>query len=173
MLHRIALVAVILSAVALVGSSRADDKGKNPAFERLKKLAGEWSGKSDHEGSSTEMKVTYKVTAAGSAVMETLFPGTDHEMVTMYTLDGDKLILTHYCAMGNQPRLKAEKTDDPKKLVFKFVDGTNLNPAKDGHMHEGQIEWVDDDHIVTQWTGYNEGKPVHTAKFDLRRQKAK
>src|SRR5947209_8719458 len=55
MLQRIALIAVI--AVAVVGFGRAespkpaaDDKGKSTAFERLKKLAGEWSGKSDHEG---------------------------------------------------------------------------------------------------------------------------
>ena len=70
----------------------------------IKKLEGEWkvTGGDEHHGK--EGKVTYKVTAAGSTLMETQFPGTGHEMVTMYHLDGDELKATHYCAAGNQPR---------------------------------------------------------------------
>ena len=48
--------------------------------------------------------MVYGVTAAGTAVMEALFPETDHEMLTVYHLEGNDLVLTHYCAMGNQPR---------------------------------------------------------------------
>ena len=63
-----------------------------------------------NSGQPTDQVVsTYRVTAAGSAVMEVLFPGTDHEMVTVYHQDGDDLILTHYCAAGNQPRMKCRR----------------------------------------------------------------
>ncbi|MBI3461895.1 MAG: hypothetical protein HY000_02385, partial [Planctomycetes bacterium] len=135
--------------------------------------AGEWSGKAKHVGEegdeSFDAAISYRVTSAGSTVMETLFAGTEHEMVTMYHRHGNDLILTHYCAAGNQPRMKLEPNDDPKKLVFKFLDGTNLDSAKDMHMHEAVIEIVNDDHIRTAWTSYNKGKPSGTAKFDLKR----
>jgi hypothetical protein len=181
MFRRLAFVAVFVAASVLAGGALFADmpkpapegKAKNAAFERLKKLTGTWTGKADHGGQLADVTVLYKVTAAGSTVIETLFAGTDHEMITMYTLDGDKLMLTHYCSAGNQPRMKAEKSDDPKKIAFKFVDGANLNPAEDTHMHEGTIEWLDDEHIKAEWVGYHKGKPIGAAKFDLRRQKAK
>jgi hypothetical protein len=177
MIRRGALLAVFtVAAMVATGYAEAPketktEAPKNAAFEQLKKLAGKWSGKADHGGMTVEVAVTYKVTSGGSAVMETVFAGTDHEMVTMYTLDGDKLILTHYCTLGNQPRMKAEKTDNPKKLAFKFLDGTNLDAAKDLHMHEATLELVDDSHIKAEWVAYEKGKPGHTAKIDLTRQK--
>ncbi|HUY92931.1 MAG TPA: hypothetical protein VMV10_29645 [Pirellulales bacterium] len=79
-----------------------------------------------------------RVTSAGSAIEETLFPGGDHEMVTMYFIDGDKLLLTHYCALGNQPQMQAEPGEDAKRIAFKFVGATNLKSADELHMHEGR-----------------------------------
>jgi hypothetical protein len=177
MIRRTALIAVVVASVLVVSAPAEEKKAapkeapKNAAFEQLKKLSGKWSGKGDCMGTEMDVTVTYKVTAAGSAVMETLFAGTEHEMITMYTVDGDKLILTHYCALGNQPRLKAEKTDDAKKLVFKFLDGTNLDVSKDMHMHEGTIELVDNDHVKSHWTAWANGKPAGSSKVELTRQK--
>jgi hypothetical protein len=165
-------------SMALISAAPTDDKAAvskasaQAQFEQLKKLAGEWSGKAGHDGAEFDATVTYRVTSAGSTVMETLFGGTDHEMITMYHLNNDSLILTHYCALGNQPRMKAAISDDPKKMAFKFLDGTNLNPTKDPHMHEATIELVDNNHIRSAWTSYNEGKPMSTAKFDLKRKEA-
>jgi hypothetical protein len=65
-----------------------------PALEPLKKLAGTWTGKAGSGDQKMDATVTYKITANGSAVMETLFPDTDHEMVTMYTVDRGALVLT-------------------------------------------------------------------------------
>ncbi len=76
------------------------------AFDRLKTLAGEWNVAAS--GEHHDSKVIYKVTAAGSALMETDSAGSKHEMVTMYHLDGKDLLMTHYCAAGNQPRLKLD-----------------------------------------------------------------
>ncbi|MCK7511304.1 MAG: hypothetical protein MZV70_49445 [Desulfobacterales bacterium] len=59
------------------------------------------------------VSVTYRITANGSVVLETLFPGTDHEMLTLYHLDNDRLGLTHYCAMGNQPRMELDPSSPP------------------------------------------------------------
>src|SRR5438309_5279140 len=91
---------VVMSVVAGLGvSAYADDKhaGKagahHPGFEKIKALAGEWEAKGTGEHSGT---VSYKVTAGGSAVLETLFGGSDHEMVTLYYLEGGDLAMTHY-----------------------------------------------------------------------------
>src|SRR6516165_1621351 len=107
----IALSLFVITLLAGGVPTRADEKAK-PAnaqrLEALKGLAGDWVevGK---DGKPTDRVVSsIRVTSAGSAVLETLFPGTDHEMVTLYHLDGAELILTHYCMMGNQPRMRAE-----------------------------------------------------------------
>jgi hypothetical protein len=149
----------------------AKDSAKRQ-FELLKTLAGDWSGKASHGGHEPfEVSVKYQVVSGGSTVMETLFCGTDHEMITMYHLDGNRLILTHYCAAGNQPRMQLVPTDNPKKLAFKFLDGTNMRPETDMHMHEAKIEILSNDHVKAEWVPYKDGKPIDPATFDLKRKK--
>ncbi len=169
------VVAAAITSFALAAQNAESKSTAKSQFELIKKLAGEWNGKAsfDEAGKTGGMDTTviYRVTSAGSAVMETLFPGTDHEMITMYHLNGDDLLLTHYCAAGNQPRMKAGASDSPKRFAFKFIDGTNLDKAKDHYMGEATIEITDDDHIKSEWVSFMGGKKAHVAKFDLKRKK--
>lgn len=154
-----------LMMIALGASTRADDtKGKaqapHPGLEKMKKLAGTWVA-ADKDGKPTDQVVSViKVTAAGSAVQETLFPGQQHEMLSVYHRDGDDLIMTHYCALGNQPRLKADPKSPSNQIRFLFAGGTNLDPAKDLHMHEGTLTFIDDDHIEISGVAWAGGKPT-------------
>ncbi len=170
-----------LVLLALAAAAHGDDRagGKKPAtaphpgLERLKKLAGTWVA-ADKEGKPTGQVVSVvKVTAAGSAVHETLFPGQAHEMVSLYHLDGPDLVMTHFCALGNQPRMKADPKSPANQIHFQFAGGTNLDPARDKHMHEGTLTFIDDDHI--EWSGvcWEGGKPAagHTCKMKLVRKK--
>src|ERR1051325_9626202 len=78
----------------------------NAALEKMKKLAGTWL-LADKDGKPTDQIASIiKVTAGGSAVHETLFPGQPHEMISVYMIDGPDVIMTHYCVLGNQPRMK-------------------------------------------------------------------
>jgi len=104
-------------------------------------------------------------------VVETLFPGTEHEMMTAYHLNGDQLMLTHYCAAGNQPKMTLDKSSTSSQLVFAFAGGTNLNADKDNHMHSGRIKFIDGDHLEAEWDSYQSGKPAGTHKFFLSRKK--
>jgi hypothetical protein len=158
-----------LTMFVLASSARAEDKpaaGKapaaNPNLERLKKLAGTWV-EADKDGKPTDKVVSVvKVTAAGSAVQETLFPGQPMEMLSIYHLDGADLVMTHYCALGNQPRMKADPKSPANQIRWEFVGGTNLNPAKDMHMHGGTLTFVDDDHIEFNGVAWVDGKPSET-----------
>jgi hypothetical protein len=141
------------------------------AFDQIKKLAGDWT-MLDKEGKPGDAVTdSFRVTAAGSAVIETQFPGSGHEMVTVYHLDGDDLVMTHYCALGNQPRLKAERGPDLKTIMFKFAGCTNLRSDKDVHMHDMTCTVVDPNHVRMTWTACKDGKTDHSTTFDLVRKK--
>jgi hypothetical protein len=111
----------------------------------------------------------YAVTANGSAVVETIFPGSPHEMVTVYHADGPDLVLTHYCMEGNQPRMRA-RAPKGSRLEFAYDGGTNIDPARDRHMHSASFEFLGKDEIRSQWTELAEGKPVFVATSHLLRK---
>jgi hypothetical protein len=169
-----------LVLLTLTTGVRSDDKPSNaPAaaphagLERLKKLAGTWVA-ADSDGKPTDQIVSViKVTAAGSAVHETLFPGQPHEMVSVYHRDGDDLVMTHFCALGNQPRMKADPKSPANQIHFKFAGGSNIDPAKDMHMHEGTITFIDEDHIEFSGVCWEGGKPAkgHECAMKLVRKK--
>ena len=169
----LALAAFVFSAFAPAGVAGHDDHAamKPSALDRLKMLEGEWVGKAGAGEHKTDATVVYHVTGAGSAVMETLFPGGKEEMVTLYTVEGGQLALTHYCAAGNQPRMKARKGSAPNELVFDYAGGPGINPKTDMHMHAAKITFVDDDHIQSEWTAYEKGKVSHVMTFELERKK--
>lgn len=156
---------VLLLALQLVAYS--DDKTvklppppTNAALEKMKKLAGTWVA-ADKEGKATDQVVSViKLTAGGSVVHETIFPGQPHEMVSIYTVDGPDLIMTHYCVLGNQPRMKADPKSPANQIRFEFVGGTNLDPKKDKHMHAATLTLVDDNHIELAGEGWEGGAPV-------------
>ena len=141
-----------------------------PTLDRLKALAGEWVLVDENGAPTEEISRTYRVTAGGSAVLEILFPGAEHEMVTMYHQDGDDLVLTHYCALGNQPFMKAIASDDPNVLEFNCDGGTYKDEHAESHMHQGRFIFIDKDHFSSEWLQYEKGEHVYTAAFNLARK---
>jgi hypothetical protein len=132
----------------------------NAGLEKMKSLVGEWVA-ADENGQPTEQVVSViKLTAGGSAVHETLFPGQEHEMVSIYTVDGDDLVMTHYCMLGNQPRMKADPMSPKNSIRFEFAGGGNLDPAKDKHMHAATLTFVDADHLQVDGIGWENGAPA-------------
>ncbi|MEM1177631.1 MAG: hypothetical protein AAGM22_04760 [Acidobacteriota bacterium] len=174
-----------LTAAALVlGSapaSVADTLDAKTAFDRLAAMAGTWTGSPDAsdleipDGEAPpppEVRHEIQVSANGSVVMETMNPGTDHEMINMYHLDGDELVMTHYCAGGNQPTMKlALDKSTADRLVFDFTGGTNLDPKVDGFIHDAELVFTGDNQVESRWGGYNAGQPTGTMVFHLARSK--
>lgn len=161
----VALAVLTFFCSALFAGNPNDQKKSNEGFEKLKSLVGTWKGKSP-EG---EVTLTYKLVSGGSTVME-INDSEKHKdgMVTMYHLDGNKLMMTHYCSMGNQPRMKASAVTSDGKLAFTFVDGTNMS-KRDTHMHALTITFKDNNTITQDWTMHSAGKEEMHALFDLAR----
>ena len=125
-----------------------------PAFDQLKSLAGEWQGKDN-------MKVIYSVVSNGSVVMEHLAPATKYEMVTMYSLDGDRIVVTHYCAAGNQPTMQTAPSPAANgKYDFSFVRVSGTKTPDEGRMSALTLTIADKDHITQAWTYDDHGKTM-------------
>ena len=167
------LAILVLAAGSALAAPASPSAGRTPgseAFERFKALAGEWVAAEDGDMSKKgDLVARYAVTAAGSAVVETVFPGTEHEMVTVYHADGKDLVLTHYCMDGNQPRMRA-KAPRGSRYDFTFDGGANIDPSRDRHMNSASVELVGADEIRTVWTELALGKPVFVAKSRLLRK---
>ena len=165
MMRRILMCGLLLSASAAIYGADAPDAKlpapkTNAGLEKMKKLVGTWMV-ADKDGKATDQVASIiKLTAGGSAVVETLYPGQPMEMVSVYTADGSDLVMTHYCVLGNQPRMKADPKSPANQIVFKFAGGTNLDPAKDKHMHAATLTIVGDDRIELQGTGWENGGPA-------------
>jgi hypothetical protein len=134
------------------------------ALARLKGLAGRWEGTAAGQPGGV---VEYRVTGGGNVVMETMFPGTEHEMVSMYHLEGGELVMTHYCTSGNHPRLKLTAAD-AGGLAFGYAGGS-LDPAKDVHVHAGRLGFAEDGVLEATWTFWKNGADNGAAAFVLKR----
>ena len=170
------VASLVLALSASVLATQAQDAKKGPdkttAFDQFKQLAGEWVGKSKYgDMEQTEARIIYKVTSRGSAVVETIDPGGLHEMVTVIHQDGDALLLTHYCWIGNQPHMKAMPKAGDNKIAFEFVKATNLKSEKDTHMRSVTFTFVNKDTLKTEWTNFADGKEVGKRVFELKRKK--
>jgi hypothetical protein len=144
------------------------------AFERIKSLAGTWQLENAPVATTdgvTEFKSVFRVTSAGRTVEETDFPNSRRENITVYHMDGDGLMLTHYCPLGSQPRMRATRFDEPQRISFIFFDGTNLDPSKDRHCHNVMITFTDPDHFQQDWTFYADGQQQHIKSFNWKRVK--
>jgi hypothetical protein len=174
----------LCTGIVLLGSAAADEPGKaaskpattkasaDAALNRLKKLAGEWQYvTAPDEASKGKTVVRYRVIGGGSAVVETIFPDSEMEMVSVYHRDGDELVMTHYCCCGNQPRLHALTSGDSSEIAFELTGGCNLNPAKDLHMHAFRVRFVDGDHLHSECQIFANGKVTDKHTLELVRKK--
>jgi hypothetical protein len=158
--------AVVLTLVLFTTFALAASDAKK-TFDSLKSLEGTWEGK-NNQGQA--LKVTFRTTSGGSALLSEIQGMNAENMVRMIHLDGDRLLLTHYCGAGNQPRMKATLAADGKSVAFDFVDATNLASPEAGHMNHVVFTMPDADHHTEEWTFLDHGKEMKEM-FSLQRSK--
>jgi hypothetical protein len=148
----------VLSVILLLASLAFAGGNSTAAFEKFKSLEGTWTT-TDKDGNLRT--ITYETVGDGSAVLETFQMSEDKSktMITMYHMNGDQLMLTHYCMAKNQPRMSASLiSDDLKEVQFDFVDATNLPNPDAGHMYKAHFKFVDPDTVWSEWTFRKDGK---------------
>jgi hypothetical protein len=147
----VGIMALLLSAAAVAADKTKSEK----AFDRLASLQGNWDG----EQRGSKVRVTYTLTANGSALMEQFRPDNGPVMITMFTVDRDHLIATHYCSARNQPQMVTSAiTDAQKPLAFILARITGLKSPDDWHNTGLTVIQEDNDHLTQKWTYESSGK---------------
>ena len=155
MKRTVAVMMCVFSCSLLVAGTPGDPGKENAAFEKIKSLEGTW------KGTGTDGKpvtITYTLVSDGTAMMESI-DSEEHKgsMITMYHCDGDKLVMTHYCSMGNQPHMRAAALTADGKLAFSCTGGTNMKKT-DAHMHALTFTFKGNDAFTQDWTMQEGGK---------------
>jgi hypothetical protein len=156
----------VFAVVAVLAASCAfAETDAQKSFDKLKTLDGAWEGKASD---GMAVQVIFRETSGGSAVLSEI---TGHEdMITMFHLDGSRLLMTHYCGTGNQPRMVGEMSPDGKTLNFTFLDATNLLPSQPGHMEYLAVTIIDPSHHSEAWEFAGSDGQKHRETFDLKRK---
>jgi hypothetical protein len=162
----IATLAAASMAVQAAGDKPTNGIDAPAAFARLKSLAGEWQA----DTPMGKARLTYEVIAGGTSLVERESAENMPAMMTVYHLDGGRLLMTHYCMAGNQPRMQARAFDAKTGEVrFQFLDATNLSTPEAGHMRNLTLRIGDHDHFGADWDFYEGGQRKNTETFQYTR----
>ena len=160
-LRAFTICALLFASPVLLAQSNAQK-----ALDRFKSMVGTWQGKSP-AGETSE--VTYRLAAGGTAVMADMHMAGD-DMMSMYYVNGDDLLMTHFCPTNNQPRMKAVISPDLNTVSFDFMDATNLRGPNAGHMHRAVFLFSDAGHYTEEWT-WKQAEKSSTMHFEMQRKK--
>ena len=160
-----------LVALCLPGSAVAGDD----VMSKLTALEGEWIMLDENGKETGVVGASFRLTSGGSAVMERMFPDSPdgHEMVNMYHADGERVLMTHYCAAGNQPRMEVRGTGDENRLELQFDSITNLSSSQDHYMHHAEYILHGEDRLTTHWYSKKDGRITEESPttFELKRRR--
>ena len=161
------------TSLALAQSPSQSDAQKT--FDKLKTLSGNWQGNltttpAGAMGAKQGMPITItlRTTSSGNAILhEVTSGGMKDDPITMLYLDGDRLMLTHYCDAGNRPRMVAKPSPDGRTIEFDFLD--LAGPTADGHMDRAVFTFIDATHHTEDWTYVLPNNTPVIAHFNLQR----
>jgi hypothetical protein len=146
-------------------------------MDKIKGLAGEWEHEDAEKPGEWKVSNVFTVSSGGSVVREIMMPGSPYEMTNTYHLDGDSVVVTHYCAIGNQPRMRAVANDGhnhpANQIHFQFDSVTNFAGGDQSYMGDLTLTMDGPDKMTAAWRSYERGRMSEDthATFHLRRKK--
>lgn len=156
---------LLVTALMLMAGAAVAQTDAQKAFSAIKNMPGTWEQKAP-DGST--LQVTFKTVSGGSAVITEILGKED--MISTFNLDGpSRILMTHYCSAGNQPRMVGTVSPDGKTITFNYLDAMNLSAPDAGHMQKMVLTLVEDNHHTEEWTFLDHGKEMKEV-FDLRRK---
>ena len=167
-IKHVALIGILLFTASMAVADHHDmpQIKTSTAFDKMKQLVGTWKGTGGDMGDGS-VEVQYHLSSGGSAVVETLFPGTPHEMTTVYYDEGGKLAMTHYCVLGNHPTMELKK-ETANALIFATRAKSHLEGQP--HMDTLDLTFESPNSIEQKWSMTQPGKEGHTSTFKLTKQ---
>ncbi len=152
------LIVLLASGPLSVNSEEHKPYEGSQAFQQMKQLAGNWEGMVDMGKGPQKIKASFRVTSAGSALVETIFEGTPNEMVTIYHDDKNhRLGLTHYCGLNNQPKMVLIG-DEENTLEFDLAPDAAIDAAHEPHMHALTLTFAGKNEMKQHWTQFAQGE---------------
>jgi len=146
---------ILLATSLALTASAAEPITARAAFTQLQTLVGEWEGKTEK---GRALKVSYRLTANNTVLIETWTLGPQRESLTLYHMDNESLLATHYCPVGNQPRLRFKEGGSASLFAFEFVSATNLPKPEAAHQHRFEMELLDANSFARSETYLENGK---------------
>lgn len=169
----IVLLGLVLGpSAANSGECQAGAVAHSRDFEKMKELVGVWQGTTDMGKGMQTIRATYELTSAGNAILERLFVGLPHEMVTVYHDFNGKLTMTHYCSLGNQPHMDLMIPGENNMLFVLSEKNPNLASVKEPHMHALKISFDHKDSITHTWSLYEKGEKKSDVVIKLTRTRS-
>lgn len=120
---------LLVSPAALSADDAADILTPLQQFEQIREWEGRWQ-----VAETPALSIVFEKTARGTAMVERWETKAGLHSMTIYHMDGDTLLATHYCPQGNQPRLESHG-GDRDEIRFAFRDVTDLDEGE-SHTHD-------------------------------------
>lgn len=127
-------------------------------FDKMKSLAGTWQGTI----MNIPINVTIRLASSGTAILhEATTDGgkpPNHE-ITMFYVEGDRLLATHYCDGGNRARFEGKLSADETAAEFNFLDVSGS--TRGGLVKRMVFTVVDANKQIVEFTFIRpDGKPI-------------
>lgn len=158
-----------------ITAAYADAQHGKPApvsanYEQLKQLLGEWQGKVKIGNEEEEVNVSYQLSSGGHTIVEKLFVGKPHEMISIYYPKGKDVYMTHYCAEGNRPELKLQSAN-AKQIKFEMNGLSGIDSKDEMHMHALNLTMNGPNQLTQEWISHDKGKQTDVTVITLARKK--
>lgn len=132
MINHAKVAMIVIALLAMPAHAQSDEQGDLPSpaaqFERIRSWEGRWQ-----VAEAPGLQIVFELTARGTAMVERWETAAGLHSMTVYHLDGDAVVATHYCPQGNQPRLESGGASEGE-VRFAFRDVTDLD-AGESHAH--------------------------------------
>jgi hypothetical protein len=127
-------------------------------FDQMKTLAGSWQG----TVMGIPINVTIRLASSDTAILyEATTEGgrpPNHE-ITMFYVEGDRLLAIHYCDGGNRARFEGKLSPDGNASEFNFLDVTGN--TRGGLVKRMLFTVIDANKHVVEFTFIKpDGKPI-------------
>ena len=127
-------------------------------FDKMKTLAGSWQGTI----MNIPISVTIRVASSGTAILHeatTNGGGPPNHEITMFYVEGDRLLATHYCDGGNRARFEGKMSPDGTMSEFNLLDVAGS--TKGGLVKRMVFTTIDANKHVVEFTFMKpDGKPI-------------